>query len=52
MKGNLNEHIKNIHESTRKLCGICGKKFNNNGDLNNHDKIHGGEKREYNLVQV
>ena len=35
-----------------KHCEICGKTFNNSADLDKHEKIHGGEEREYNLVQV
>ncbi len=44
-KGNLNRHIKGVHEGKRPFtCAICGKGFTRKGNLNKHiSGVHEGK---------
>ncbi|XP_044267565.1 gastrula zinc finger protein XlCGF57.1-like isoform X10 [Tribolium madens] len=45
-KGHLKRHIETIHsdEGGRYVCNVCGKRLTSNTSLNNHTRIHAGEK--------
>ena len=45
-KGNLEQHVKSVHEKVKEICETCGKNFSDKPTLNRHVRQFHPENKE------